>query len=33
MTLSRGLISTPSVSAVVSSMGFFFAFMMFGSDA
>ncbi len=32
-TLSRGAMSTPSVSGVVSSSGFFFAFMMLGSEA
>ena len=30
---SRGLISTPRSSADIESSGFFFAFMMFGSDA
>ena len=32
-TFSRGAISTPSASGVVSSIGFFFAFMMLGSEA
>src|SRR5688572_3857273 len=30
---SRGLMSTPNASGDFSSIGFFFAFMMFGSDA
>ena len=30
---SLGAMSTPSASGVVSSIGFFFAFMIFGSDA
>ena len=29
----RGAISTPSSSALIESSGFFFAFMMFGSEA
>ena len=32
-TVSRGVTSTPSSSGVLMSMGFFFAFMMLGSDA
>ena len=32
-TVRRGLASTPSPSGVFSSIGFFFAFMMLGSDA
>ena len=32
-TLSRGEMSTPSASGVVSSIGFFLAFMMLGSEA
>src|SRR5690606_5556509 len=33
ITFSRGVRSTPSASGANSSIGFFFAFMMFGSDA
>jgi hypothetical protein len=34
LTISRcGLVSTPKSAAVLSSIGFFFAFMMLGSDA
>ena len=32
-TVRRGVTSTPSVSGVVVTIGFFFALMMFGSDA
>src|SRR5262249_29152147 len=32
-TCSRGLTSTPYASGAFSSIGFFFAFMMFGSEA
>jgi hypothetical protein len=33
ITLSRGTMSIPSASGVVSSIGFFFAFMMLGREA
>ena len=32
-TCSRGVTSTPQASGVVSTIGFFLAFMMFGSEA
>jgi hypothetical protein len=32
-TFRRGAISTPSASGVVSSIGFYFAFMILGSEA
>src|SRR5688572_22857028 len=32
-TCNRGLMSTPKASGAFSSIGFFFAFMMFGSEA